>query len=398
MTGAAPVSVAYVLPRLEMGGTEKHVRDLVARLDRSRFSPLVVATSEGGVLESDFARMGVPVHVLGYKGLTRRRGEAIARLRLALGFLGAMIGILKEDKVAIVHAYLPAANVIGALAGLLARTPRIVVSKRGLCHYKKERPILAVLENAANLAADAVMVNSEAVASAVRRAERFWGSKIRLIYNGIDGAAYDPGLFPPSSPPTVPGLPLPGDAARVLCVANLFPYEGHLDLVEAAARVVARCPRAHFLLAGRDSGAMTAVRARIETLGLDGHVHLLGPRGDVPALLAAADIVVHPSHEEGFPNVLLEAMAAAKAVAATAVGGVPEAVVDGETGILVPPRDPERMAGAILALLSDPGRARAMGEAGRRRVEESFLLEKTVREVEAMYDKLLSGGRGPCAA
>lgn len=397
MTGAAPVVVAYVLPRLEMGGTEKHVRDLVARLDRSRFSPLVVATSEGGVLESDFARMGVPVHVLGYKGLTRRRGEATARLRLALGFLRELVGILKEEKVAIVHAYLPAANVIGALAGLLARTPRIVVSKRGLCHYKRERPILAVLEDAANLAAAAVMVNSEAVAAAVRRAELFCGDKIRLIYNGIDGAAFDPGLLPRSSS-AFPELSLPEDAARVLCVANLFPYKGHLDLVEAAARVVARCPRAHFLLAGRDSGAMTAVRARIATLRLDGHVHLLGPRGDVPALLEAADIVVHPSHEEGFPNVLLEAMAAARPVAATAVGGVPEAVVDGETGILVPPRDPERMAGAILALLSDPGRARAMGEAGRRRVKEKFFLEKTVREVEAMYEDLLSGGRGPCAA
>lgn len=393
------MAIAYVVPRLEMGGTEKHVRDLIARLDKSRFRPLVIATSEGGVLESDFARMGVPVHVLGYKGLTRRRGEAIARIRLALGFLRTMVGILKKEKVAVVHAYLPAANVIGALAGLLARTPVIVVSKRGLCHYKKDRPVLAVLESAANVAADAILVNSKAVAEAVRRAERFCGKKIRLIHNGIDPEdfASDPAGGPSPPSPPVAGLRLPEGVPRILCVANLFPYKGHLDLVEAAALVSARHPDARFLLAGRDSGAMEEVRARIEALRLGGRVHLLGPRNDVPALLAAADVVVHPSHEEGFPNVILEAMAAGKAVVATNVGGIPELVSDGETAILVPPREPAQLAGAILSLLSDPGRAQALGEAGRRRVQERFPIGTTVREVEEMYAELLSGESNRCA-
>ncbi len=192
-------------------------------------------------------------------------------------------------------------------------------------------------------------------------------------------------------------LPFPRTPAVILYVANLFPYKGHLDLVEAAAAVTARFPKAHFLLAGREEGTGGQVRRRIEELGLQEQVRLLGPRDDVPALMAAADLVVHPSHEEGFSNTILEAMSAGKAVVATAVGGIPEAVEDGVTAILVPSRSPERLAEVLVSLLTDPARARAMGEAGRRRVRERFPLEKMVRGIEGLYDELLSG-RGPACA
>jgi glycosyltransferase involved in cell wall biosynthesis len=398
--GASPpaVTVAYLLPRLEMGGTEKHVRDLIGRLDRRRFRPIVIATSEGGVLESEFARMGVTVQVLSYRGFTRRPGKIVGTARSSAAAIRGLARILRREQVSILHAYLPAANVIGTLAALLARTPRIIVSKRGLCHYKKERPILAFFENVANLAADAVLVNSNAVGAAVRSAERFCDRKIRRIYNGIDTALPEgsgAAAIPPCSPALVP--PLPPDAGVILYVANLFPYKGHLDLVGAAATVTARFPKARFVLAGREEGTGAQVRNRIEALGLGDQVRLLGPREDIPALMAAASLVAHPSHEEGFSNTILEAMAAGKAVVATAVGGIPEAVEDGVTGILVPPRRPERMAEALLSLLEDPAGARAMGEAGRRRVLEQFPLGKMVREIEALYDDLLPGRNRPCA-
>lgn len=394
-----PATVAFILPRLEMGGTEKHVRDLVHRLDRERFRPVVIATAEGGPLEADFADMGVPVHVIGYQGFTRRRGQALRRIRMAMASIRTLADTLRAEDAVIVHAYLPAANVLGAIAGCLAGRPPIIVSKRGLCHYKKGRPILAFFENVANLAADAVLVNSDAVAVAVRSAERFCGRKIRRIYNGIDAAS--PAASGPAAPSGGgPALdpPLPPDAAAILYVANLFPYKGHLDLVEAAAAVAARFPKARFLLAGREEGTGAQVRSRIEALGLRDHVRLLGPRDDVAALMAAADLIVHPSHEEGFSNTILEAMAAGKAVVATAVGGIPEAVEEGVTGVLVPPRSPERLAEALLSLLENPARARAMGEAGRRRVLDTFPLAKMVREIEDLYGTILRGGGRPCAA
>lgn len=395
MTGASgPATVAYVLPRLETGGTEKHVCTLVRRLDRERFRPMVVATAEGGPLEADFAGMGVSVHVLGYRGFTRRRGRIVRTAYRSTCAIRELARLLRAERVAVVHAYLPVANVLGAIAGRLARTPVIVLSKRGLCHYKKGRPIMAFFENTANLAASAVTANSSAVAAAVLAAERFCRNKIRVIRNGIDASAFSPadGGPPHTAASPCPDLRLPPGSTTILYAANLFAYKGHLDLIAAAASVVPRFPAAHFLLAGREEGAGAEVRQRVEALGLSANVHLLGPRDDVPALLRTADLVVHPSHEEGFSNTILEAMAAGKAIVASDVGGIPEAVTDGETGLLVPPGDPERLAEGILALLGDPQRAETLGRAGRRRVLEHFPVTKMVGEIEEMYEELLRGG------
>lgn len=389
----SPVGIAYVMPNLERGGTEKHVLDLAAGLDRGRFAPVVVATSAGGPLAEEFRRREVPVHVLEFPGLSLglHPVRTVRSLRLAAGFFRAFAGILKEHRVAIVHSYLPVSNILGTAAGWFGRVPVRIVSKRGLCRYKEGHPVQTVLEDLANLLAHAVLVNSSAVAEEVRRHERFLGRKVRRVYNGIDGASPDPEaigrLFP-----ELEGL---DRGPVVACVANLFPYKGHRDLVSAARIVVDELPEVRFLLVGRDSGEGDRVRALVDSLRLARHLFLTGPRTDVPRILASVDLLVHPSHEEGFSNVVLEAMAAGKAVVATAVGGIPEAVVHGETGLLAPPRDPARLAAALLALLRDPGRARAMGEAGRRRVLERFPVAGMVDEMERTYRELLAGRAAP---
>jgi glycosyltransferase involved in cell wall biosynthesis len=133
---------------------------------------------------------------------------------------------------------------------------------------------------------------------------------------------------------------------------------------------------------------MAAVQDRISRLGLEKHMLLPGPRTDTAFIFAASTIAAHPSHEEGFPNAVLEAMAAGKAVVAAAAGGTIEAVEDGHTGILVPPRNPKALSAAILRLLQDPACAQRMGEAGRARVREEFSLERMVRSYEELYDEL----------
>ena len=176
----------------------------------------------------------------------------------------------------------------------------------------------------------------------------------------------------------------------VTYVANLFAYKGHSDLVDAARRIADAFPSIRFLLVGADAGEEGNLRRRIEALGLGRNVLLVGPRPDAAAIVAASAFLVHPSHQEGFPNAILEAMAAGKAVVATRVGGIPEAVEDGRTGLLVPARDPAALAGAVLSLLRDPDRARAMGEAGRMRVEEEFSIGKMVEGIESLYVELLA--------
>lgn len=247
--------------------------------------------------------------------------------------------------------------------------------------------MFSLLEDLANLKARAVVVNSMAVQRDVEANERCWQGKVRLIYNGVD----------PEGAPAAPlGELFPELAGRgggpvVTYVANFHGYKGHADLVEAARLVAGEFPEVLFLLVGRDAGTMAAVRDRVSALGLEKNVFLAGPRPDAPRVAASSTLVAHPSHEEGFPNTVLEAMAAGKAVVAAAGGGTAEAVADGRTGILVPLGNPAALAAALLSLLHDPARTRRMGEAGKARVREEFSMERMVRSHQELYDELLAG-------
>jgi glycosyltransferase involved in cell wall biosynthesis len=379
--------VVLALPGLAMGGTERHVTTLACRLDRRRFDPLLVCTSAGGPLEEALAEAGVPVHVLGFRGLTARPSRAAQRLFLAADTVRRFAAILRSARADVLHAFLPEACVLGAAAGRLAGTRAIVVSKRAMCYYKAEHPWYAFLENLANMAADAITVNSVAVQEDVRKTERFTGKKFRLMYNGIDPLT-NPPWNRPDPPPE--GVDAPPGTALVTYVANLRDGKGHLCLVEAAREVLAECPDVLFLLVGREDREAVEVRRRIREAGLEGKIILAGPRWDVPAILRATTVVAHPGEQEGFSNAILEAMALGLPVVAARAGGNPEAVDDGETGILFPAGDATALARGIIELLRDPARARKMGEAARRRVQNRFTTVAMVSNVECMYEDLLA--------
>jgi len=389
-TGRGPIRIAYVLPYLVAGGTEGHVLSLLRRIDRRRFSPIVIALGGGGELEHAFRKEGVPLHMLGRDGLTPRPGRMARTLRDALGSVRSLSGILRRERPDILHAYLPAANVIGAIAARLSGVPRVIVSKRALAEYKAAHPRLRRVEPLGNLMADVVLVNSDAVRRDVERTERHWAGKFRKIYNGV-------APIPPWTTEEKEafrrreGIPI--DARVVLCVSNFYPYKGHDELVEAAARIVPAFPKVIFLMVGRDSGTMEATKARVRERNIEGSVRFAGGRTDVPDLLRASDLFVHPSREEGFSNAILEAMAARLPVVACDVGGNPEAVVDVETGRLVPPLDPERFADAMGELIADESKGKSFGEAGLRRASERFPLDRMVGEMESLYESLARGGR-----
>jgi glycosyltransferase involved in cell wall biosynthesis len=384
------IRIVYVLPYLVAGGTEGHVLSLVRRIDRERYASIVVALAGGGELEPEFRRAGVPVHVLGRDGLTLRPGQRGRTFLEALGCVRALFGILRKERPDILHAYLPAANVIGPIAARLSRVRRVIVSKRALADYKEGFPLLRKVESLGNRLADVVSVNSDAVRKDVERTERNWEGKFRKIYNGV---APIESWTPEETRAFRRREGIPGDALVALCVSNFYPYKGHEELVEAAARVVPAFPKVIFLMVGRDSGTMEATRTRVRERGIEGSVRFVGGRTDVPNLLRASDLFVHPSREEGFSNAILEAMSAGLPVVACDVGGNPEAVVDGRTGRLVPPRDPERFAGAMVELIADESKRKIFGEAGLRRAAERFSLDRMVGEMESLYESLARGER-----
>jgi glycosyltransferase involved in cell wall biosynthesis len=181
---------------------------------------------------------------------------------------------------------------------------------------------------------------------------------------------------------------VPGEVV-IGTIARLVWYKGLEDLLKAAALIVRRYPSARFLVVG-DGPLRQALEEKARALRLNGTVRFLGAVPNASSLLPHFDIFVLSSLWEGMSNSLLEAMAAGKPVVATDVGGSPEVVIDGKTGFLVPPKDPEALASAILHLLADRELARNLGEAGRIRVESEFTLEIMVARLEELYDSLLA--------
>jgi glycosyltransferase involved in cell wall biosynthesis len=224
------------------------------------------------------------------------------------------------------------------------------------------------------------------VAPAVRRASP--GIRVVAITNGVDTDVYSP---PPGGTPD-PRSPFRFGAKRVvLIVGHLSEVKGYPTFLEAAARIVPASEDVAFVSLGGETtspGYKAFLERRALELGIQAHVHFLGWREDVPDVIRAADVMVLPSLDEGLPIAILEAMACGRPVVATPVGGVPEAVVDGQTGYLVPPKDPAALAEAVLRLLDDPILARRLGDEGRRRAETVLSIGRVASRVESLYEEL----------
>jgi glycosyltransferase involved in cell wall biosynthesis len=247
------------------------------------------------------------------------------------------------------------------------------------------------LENRANRHASAVTVNSEAVRADVLRREKIDPAKIRLIYNGVEvGSPPEPRRIAAELIAAFDAVPAPPPRLKlIVCVANLIHYKGHPTLIEAMERVAAAEPSARLLLVGRDGGMEGAIREAIARRGLTERIAILGATNRPEIVYRAADVVVLPSHEEGFSNVILEAMAAGRAIVATAVGGTPEAARDGREAWLVPPRDAGALATALTAALGDSAERERLAAAARRRVEDLFSLARMHGDYEMLYRELV---------
>lgn len=319
-----------------------------------------------------------------------RRSAAAALSYLRMG--AAISAHIRDREIDIVHAVLPNSYVVGGIATLLARRRLLIMSRVSLNWYQDGDPILRIVERRVlHRTVDAVICNSVAILQDLI-AEEVAISKIRLIPNGID--MYEFASAGVNRNEARDRLGISQDVLVLSMVANLHPYKGHADLLHALQLVRDRLPVSWMLLApGRDvKGHLDRMRQLSDELGLTAHIRFLGERGDVAVILRAADIHVSASHTEGFPNNILEAMCIGLPVVATAVGGVSEMVVDGQTGLLVPPEDPEAMARALHLLAHDPERRTAMGEAGRNLVS-SFSIERSTEALEHLYAELAAGRR-----
>jgi glycosyltransferase involved in cell wall biosynthesis len=362
--------------------------DLVVRLDRSRFEPVVCCLASGDELVERLRTAGIRVEIIGLHKPGKRSGSLPRYLADTLGRLWRFVRVVRAERPDVVHGMLFWAYTFAALAGRAAGVPVIVASRRSLANFKRGKPHYVWLERIANRLTHVFVANSAAVRDDVLAQENLSPSRVRVIYNGIDSAAYQ---VPPGDGLRA-SLGLTAGRPVAIVVANFIPYKGHAIFLDAWRRLLDVHPNAVALLVGEGPARKTC-EARAEELGMTGSLRFLGTRHDVPALLALADVAVHPSLEEGFSNAILEAMAAGRPLVATAVGGNPEAVRDGVSGRIVPPADADALYAAVRELFDDPARAAAMGLEGQRIVARTFSMAATVKAYEALYSEL--AGRTP---
>jgi glycosyltransferase involved in cell wall biosynthesis len=364
-----PVTVVEVLATGGIGGAQQHVLSLASGLDREGFRPFVVSLSDGPAV-GRIARAGVPVHVL------PEPDDAAAVASLAT--------IFAELEPAIVHNHMYRAELVGTGAALrivamgLPRPFIVSTVHSSRVRNAADRALLARVTPEM----DRLIAVSRSIEQKIAREGRR-GAPVELIPNGVDLERYET-QAPSRTLDTEFGLT--AGAPLVGVIARLEPEKGHPTLIDAWPPVLRESPQARLLVIGEGS-LREALEDQARRLGILGSVIFTGRRDDVPAVIAALDVAVLPSYREAQGVSLLEAMALAKPIVASRVGGIPEFVEDGVTGLLVEPRDPAALAGAIVRVLRDHALGETLGRNGRALVRERYCVDVMVRRVEDLYEE-----------
>jgi glycosyltransferase involved in cell wall biosynthesis len=287
---------------------------------------------------------------------------------------GEVLAALVRARPRVLHTHLVHADVYGQLAGASLRVPLRVSTKHGFNWFRESR-FFALADRAVASFAHLHIAISRGLARYLAEVEGFEEDAFEIVHYGLR-ASED-------------ATPYAGGEPRLLCVGRLIPVKGHLVLFRAVAQARSRVPGLQLDIAGHGP-LEPALRSYVRELGLQEAVRFLGFVSPVQAALESAAIVVVPSLGEGFGMVALEAMERARAVIASDVGGLPEIVVDGETGLVVPAGDAEALAEAIVALAGDLERAAEMGRLGRERALRAFRQEQCTDRVEALYLRALA--------
>jgi glycosyltransferase involved in cell wall biosynthesis len=381
-----PRRILFITEALGIGGTESHLLDLLPELQERDFEVAVFCFTEKGTRAGRLETKGIPVYASPDLFGTGKK-SLLTPLRLTSG-AAKLFTLIRHFRPSIAHFFLPAPYIVGAPVAMAAGVPIKIMSRRSLNDYQRNWPGAAMAERILHSRMDALTGNAQAITRELVR-EGADETKVNLIYNGVRVPA---SIVTRQEARATLGI---GEVAFVaVTVANLFAYKGHLDLINAFSHIADRLPRPWaVLLAGRDAGSRAEIEQLITATGLDHQFHLLGERNDVPQLLAAADVsVLAPTRNEGFSNAILESMTAGLPLVVTDIGGNAEAVVDNETGVVVPPHDVSALGAAILKLAKDPEGRRAMGERGRKRAAEEFSLSASVEKYCALYSELLERG------
>ncbi len=369
--------ILQIVNGFAIGGAETKLLDLIRRLDRKKYEIFVVSVGQGGPLQSDFEKAADDLVVF----------EKKSAFDFSLIFKVAHY--IRKNKIDLVQTTLLYADLIGPVAAKLAGAKH-VISWETVSHGTND-PLRTKLRHRFGYRLSMKMVSkivavSEETKTSIIANRKINPRKVEVIYYGVDTDLFNRSENGNHIKREVLGIQ--ENEIVILTVARIEEVKGHQFLIEAAKDIVKDFPRVKFFFVG-DGVLREELEKRVQALALFAHFYFLGFRKDVGDLLKTADIFVLPSLSEGLPNVLLEAMASSKPVVATNVGGIPEIIVHGKTGYLVPPKNPRLLGKAIRKLLENPDDRKKIGEAGRNIVTHKFSLDRMVRNFDQLYASLL---------
>lgn len=360
-------TVVVAIKGLGIGGAEKLIVEGSRFWNRDRYDYRVAyALPWKDQLVQPLLERGIPVECFGSKrGMTPASAWRFARLT-------------RRWDASIVHAHLPS---MGAVARVTQRVPVVYTEHNIAASYRMPVRMINRATYSRNAAAIAV---SDAVAASI---DRYPSPSKQVIPNGVDieGEIDISGVRSE--------LGLTDTEHLVVHVGNIRPLKGHTTLVAAAASLDSIRKDIQIVSVGgeKTAGDLESIRAMASDLGVSERIRFLGRREDALAFIAACEVYVNPADVEGLPVTILEALALGRPVVATSVGGVPSIVRDGETGMLVPPGDPDAIAQAIAWMIDHPETASAYGASGSALVKERHGIEQMVRATEAVYEGILGG-------
>ena len=368
-TSGKRIRVLHLVTSLEVGGAQHNMLQGLPRLDPTKYEHIICSIMDRMQMAEQFRQAGIKVHTL---GLNRKTDLAVV-LRLRT--------LLKRLRPDVMHTYLLHGNVLGRVVGRLTGVPSIIGSELTIGQARLWGRIATKLTNPLT---DAVEVNSITGGEAVVKDLGVPQEKIEVVLPGLD---LDEFRSTVNRDKVRVDLGVEAGKHLVLYVGRLRPVKGVEYGIRAFAMALSQNLDLHMVLAG-EGEQREELQALVKSLGISERVSFLGVRNDLPDLLSAADSVLMPSLTEGFPRVAVEAMAASKPVIATEVGGVPEAITHGESGILVQAKDIEGMSAALVDLVRNAELQSRLSTAARNHVEQSYSVEKYVARLDEIYSRL----------
>jgi glycosyltransferase involved in cell wall biosynthesis len=375
-----PVKVIHVHKMTGISGSENHLLHLLTGLDSTRFNTVLLVLTAGGEVNGS------------YVDTLRERGIRVVMMPIQADvdplLILRLVRWFRDEQPAIVHTHLIHGDLYGTLAATLARVPVLISTKHNDDDFRSRRAV-RFMERRLVRSATKVIAISDWIREFVLRMTDVEPDRVVTVRYGYDPVRNDRS----GRREVLERYGVPAGSKLVLSVGRLVRQKGHEDLIRAFVRVLNEIPDAWLLIAG-EGDLRSDLERLAQSLGIGDRVLMPGYVNDAGRLFPACDVYAHPSWWEGFGLVLLEAMAAERPIVAAKVSAVPEIVQHGETGLLVPPKEPDALASALIELLHNRSRAEILGRAGLRRLQTAFAVAPMVHATESIYEECLASAAG----